>query len=297
MTCLDSKNCRKTCVALGLFDSVHLGHRAVILRAKELSQEKGFTATAFTFTNGAFTVKGVKPVISDEQKEKMLLSLGIEKVIAEDFESVRELSPKEFFENKLLRELRCGYIVCGYDFRFGKNASGDTSLLYELCEKNGVGLCVVDKVTADGMTVSTSAIRDFISQGEIEKANKLLGYRLCIESEISHGRKLGREMSFPTANQALNEGVVLPKFGVYISQIEIDGRLYDGITNVGVKPTVGSDRPVCETHILGFKGDLYGKTARLYLKSFLREEKKFSSVKELTMQIAKDIEAVKSNEL
>lgn len=294
---MDSKNCRKACVALGLFDSVHKGHRAVISEAVSLAKEKGLDAVAFTFTNGAVSVKGVKPVITDEQKEKMLLSLGVAKVVSEDFESVRELSAQDFFVKKLLRELGCGYIVCGYDFRFGKNASGDTSLLYELCEKYGVGLCVVDKVSQDGVTVSSTAIREYISDGEIEKANRLLGYSFCIESEVSHGRQLGREMSFPTANQPLDESVVLPKFGVYSSQLEIGGRLYDGITNVGVKPTVGSDRPVCETHILGFRGDLYGKTARLYLKRFIREEKKFSSVKELTMQIARDIEAAKSDRI
>ncbi|MBQ4095037.1 MAG: bifunctional riboflavin kinase/FAD synthetase [Oscillospiraceae bacterium] len=283
-------NNQMSCVALGLFDGVHLGHKAVIENAVRLSKAMGLVPTAFTFVNGADSVKGVKPIITDEEKCQRLSCAGIENVYTAEFDSVKELTPQEFFERILIEKLHCKGIVCGYDFRFGKNATGDVTLLKELCKKNGICLTVVDKVTANGRAVSSTAIRELISQGEISKANELLGYRLCYSSAIVHGRQLGRQMDFPTVNQSIAENIVLPRFGVYKSEIELCGKVYKGVTNVGTKPTVNdSGMPCLETHILDFEGDVYGEVAKLYLCEFLREETKFSSVSELRAQIKKDI--------
>lgn len=287
---MDSNKKLNTCVALGLFDGVHLGHRAVIEKAVKAALEKNLVPTAFTFSNGAVAVKGTKPIISDDDKCRRLKELGIENVCTVDFEDVRELSPTEFFEKILIERLGCRVIVCGYDFRFGKKALGDTQLLRELCAKNGTMLIVVDKVTVDGMVASSTAIREAVSRGEISLANTLLGYRLSYKNEILHGRQLGRKMDCPTVNQKLPGDVATPKFGVYLSEIEIDGTVYKGLTNIGVKPTVTDcTEPALETHILGFEGDAYGKEAILYPCKFLREEKKFSSIDELSAQIKNDI--------
>lgn len=280
----------QTCVALGLFDGVHIGHRAVIGKAIELGKQNTLLPTAFTFTNGTLSVKKAKPIISDAQKEKMLLSLGIQRVHTESFESIRDMSPQEFFEGILLGKLCCRAIVCGYDFRFGKNAAGDVKLLKELCDKNGVKLSAIDKVEKGGETVSSTAIREYIASGNIEKANELLGYRLCYEGEIICGRKLGREMDFPTANQYIPQDVVAPRNGVYRSEMVISGISYDCITNAGIKPTVDySGRPLFETHIFDFSADIYGKKVQLYLCELLREERRFSSVAELKEQIRQDV--------
>lgn len=283
-------NKQMSCVALGLFDGVHLGHMAVVENAVRLGKAMGLTPTAFTFTNGAHSVKGVKPIITDKEKCERLSCAGVKNVYTAEFDSIKEMSPQEFFDTILLGKLRCKGIVCGYDFRFGKDAKGDVTLLKELCEENGINLTVVDKVTANGRAVSSTAIRELISQGRISEANELLGYRLCYKSEILHGRQLGRQMDFPTVNQSIAKDIVLPKFGVYKSEIELCGKLYKGVTNVGTKPTVNDNGSPClETHILGFEGDVYGEEAKLYLCEFLREEMKFSSVSELRAQIKKDI--------
>ena len=179
-------------------------------------------------------------------------------------------------------------IVCGFNYTFGKNCSGDTDLLCKLCDENQITLKVVEKISAFGQVVSSSRIRDLLKNGDCETAAKLMGHPFSVSGKIIHGDKRGRQINFPTINQLSNERTASLKFGVYMSKMIIDGKEYYGMTNIGCRPTFPSDSPLCETNLFGFSGDLYGRNLRLYLLSFIREEKKFTDLMELKSAIKND---------
>lgn len=292
------ENGRKTCVALGVFDGVHTGHRSIIEKAKALSEEKNLIPTVFTFKTKSVTTKSAQSLISSQDKLSKLYEYGAQLVFEEDFSQYKAMSPEEFVEKVLCKKLCCECVVCGYNFRFGKNAAGDKDTLKMLCDERGIKVYVVERVTLpSGEEISSSAIREHLKHGRVDKANELLGYPISILGEITHGNAIGRKMGYPTINQPLCDNAALFKFGVYCSETEIGGRRYKSLTNIGVKPTVDyKGEPVSETHILDFDLNAYGDKARVYLLKFLREEIKFSSKKELAEQIARDIASVKTNE-
>ena len=181
-------------------------------------------------------------------------------------------------------------VVCGPDFRFGRGAAGNVDSLRKYGAKYGFEVSTVDPVVVDGNVVSSSRIRELLSEGDVKKANALLGYRYKIKRSVEDGNHIGRTIDFPTINQSFEEGQLIPAYGVYATSVVIDGKQYDAITNIGVKPTVEKDcRPLAETHILGFSGDLYGKTLEVSFSDFLRPERKFDSLDALKNQIKTDI--------
>jgi riboflavin kinase/FMN adenylyltransferase len=180
-------------------------------------------------------------------------------------------------------------VSCGENFRFGKGAAGDTAALRHLCG-DSPAVEVLPLVILDGAPISSSQIRAAIRAGEMERANRLLGRRFTIDFEVVHGRQLGRTLGTPTINQPFPEGFVEPKFGVYATLATAQGREYAAVTNVGVKPTVGSDRVLAETYIHGFSGDLYGQSVRVSFLRFLRPERKFEGIEALREQIVRDSE-------
>ncbi len=293
-----------TAVALGVFDGVHLGHRAVIGAAREFavmnidvqnSDGKNTLAPAVcTFKTATINTKGADflPVFGEEKKLALLAGEGVRFVYNPDFALVRDMSAEEFVRDILKKKLRARAAVCGRDFRLGKNAACGVTELEEICKGFGITLIAAEDVTADGEKISSARLRRLILQGEITAANRLLGANYSVDGEIVTGNKFGRQLDFPTANQVIEPGTVCPKFGVYVSRAEICGRDVKGITNIGVKPTVGYEGvPLAETHFLGFSGDLYGRKLSVELISFLRPEQRFSSADELKERICRDIEA------
>lgn len=281
------KNVR-TSVALGIFDGVHQGHRKVISRAV-CGKNYGLTPVVFTFSNGTVYKKGKKLswILSDERKAEKMHSLGVEKVISPDFLSLKEMSAEDFVKEILVERLHCERAVCGSDFRFGKNASGDCRALKKFSEKYGFSVEIVEPFVLEGEIVSSSLIRKLLEEGNIKKANRFLGSSFEIEAQVVHGAEIGRTWNFPTVNQILPDGQEIPKFGVYCVKVLIDGEWHEGVCNVGVKPTVGAEkRPLAETYILNYSGDLYGRVLRLAFFEFIREERKFSSLEELKNEIA-----------
>lgn len=282
----------KTSVALGYFDGLHLGHLGVIRAA--LSQE-GLSPAVFTFNCDTTLPKFKNPedIISFENKRELLSRVGVRYLYAPDFAEVYELTAEEFVSEILVKRLNAGYACCGTNFRFGRNGSGTPRLLADIGEKYGMRAETVSDVCHNGVMISSTHIRELIRDGNIEEANTLLGYELWYRLPVVRGNEIGRRLlSFPTINQIIPPTNVIPRFGVYKSFVQLDGRNYRGVTNIGVKPTIENRRDgggvVMETHIIDFDEDLYGQNVSVSLCSFIRPERKFSDLEELKKQIAAD---------
>lgn len=287
-----------TAVAMGLFDGLHYGHKTVIRYAADIAENNpGIAPAVFTFDTVSVTSKGnggVECILSREMKFELIEHLGVKYIYSPDFMNFKDLTGEEFVELVLCDKLSAKFVTCGEDFRFGKQAKCGVDDLDKLCRKHGIRLYVVPPVREQqGIRISSTMIRELIKDGEIEKANLLLGNHFTMKLPIAYGRQLGRTLNFPTINQYLLKRQVMPKFGVYASKTEVLGKIYKSVTNIGIKPTVGSDAPLAETYIIGFDGsDLYGEVAKISLISFVRPEMKFDSTEALKEQIARDTQAV-----
>lgn len=270
--------------ALGSFDGLHLGHRQVI--GNTLSAP-GLRPAVITFQQNPSVSLQKKPVpllTTNEQKLALLEEMGVEVVYLLPFDRIRDMEPEDFVE-ALYRICRVRALSCGFNFRFGKNGRGDAGLLKELCREKGISLSVTPPVSVAGETVSSTRIRACLEQGDVQQAGQLLGRPFGYDFEVTHGRQLGRTWGTPTINQPFPAGYVLPRFGVYASLVEVEGQKYYGVTNIGVKPTVGSDCALSETWIPEFSGDLYGKKVPVELLDFIRPERKFDSLDQLKNEI------------
>lgn len=284
-----------TAVAMGLFDGVHFGHRSVIKRAVEIAEENiGIAPAVFTFETASVTSKGdngVEYLLSRELKHELIGRLGVKYIYSPDFMNFKNLSAEEFVELVLCDKLMARYVICGEDFRFGKNASGNVEILDKLCRKRGITVIIVPPVKEEGgVRISSTMIRNLVKEGRISEANKLLGARFQFRLPVMYGHQIGRTLDFPTINQYLKKRQVMPKYGVYASVAEFMGRVYPAVTNIGMKPTVANTEvPVAESYIVGFDGDLYGETVKISLVDFIRPEVKFDSLEQLKNQIAQDV--------
>ena len=285
-TCLSNR----TSVSLGIFDGVHIGHRA-ILKAAEDERKGGLETAVFTFLCGTVTTKSDTGLIyPDEIKRQILNDLGVDYLFSPEFSMLKDLSAEEFFYKILIKKMGARVVCCGEDFRFGKEASAGVKELKSLCKDSKVKLNVISPVMYKGQAVSSTRIKRALITGDLKSANKMLSCDFGYCEKVVHGRELGRTLDFPTINQQIPSGTVIPKFGVYLTEVFLDGKKYRGVSNIGVKPTVGTKKPLIETHILNFCGNLYGKQIRVNLKKFMREEVKFDSISQLKIQVCKDIE-------
>ena len=286
-------------VALGCFDGVHIGHSKIISNAVNLAKEHSLVSVVWSFQAPPKSVLSEPNAPSlvltpPSEKKALIRALGVDTLFCVPFnEKIAKLSPRDFFENIIIDRLNAKHVFCGFNYRFGYMGSGDAALLQALCDEFGISLTVITEVTVDGTTVSSSAIRSLLANGELEKARKMLGRPFTLRGKIKDGQHLGRTLGFPTVNQDLPENKILIKNGVYLTRIKLGKALKYGVTNVGMRPTVEGKAPICETHILDFNGNLYGKTLTVEFLKFLRSERKFSSLTELTDQIKIDVENAK----
>lgn len=288
-------NNKGACVALGFFDGVHSGHRAVIGSCVAAKGDRPCVVLTFRESPAKALGRPTPTLLSsNERKAELLAEIGVDEVIFADFNAVKDLSPQAFVTDILRDRLHAKRITCGFNYHFGQGGTGDTALLAELGKEHGVAVEVTQPVYCDGEQISSSLIRRCIADGRIEKANNLLGYAYAIEGAIDSGNHIGSVMGFPTVNIPIGDGLTAPRYGVYASMLTIDGRRYQGATNIGVHPTVGAhEAPLCETFLLDFGGgDLYGKKATCELTAFVREEKRFDSMDELSTQIKKDCDTI-----
>ncbi len=278
----------KTVVAVGNFDGVHKGHQALIKKAVELAEELGAVPAVWSFERYTPRSSGVS-IILPEDRNALFGAYGALRVFLSRYEDVSGYSAEEFVE-KILKG-KCGAVctVCGYNFRFGKNASAGADELKKLMEKHGGSSYTVEPVKVDGETVSSTSVRGYLSEGEPERAAKLLGRPYYINLPVVHGRHLGTTLGFPTINQVFPKGLIVPRYGAYACVAEIGGKRYKAASNVGIRPTVDGAGIISETHIIGFGGDLYSCTIKVEFIEFLRPEKKFASLEELKTQIAADV--------
>ena len=287
-----------TVVALGCFDGVHRGHTAVINEAVRIARERSLPCAIFTFREPPknYFVPNAAPLITDyREKRRLMRTLGVDIFVCIPFDGeIGSLSPEEFFEDILLERLCATHLVCGFNYSFGKSGRGDTVLMRRLCNEKRIGLTCVESVTDGEITVSSSAIRQAVENGDMELAERYLGRPFSICAPIVGGQKLARKLGFPTLNQILDKNTLIPRHGVYVTKITVGKKVMFGITNVGVRPTV-SDHTLCaESHIFDFEGDLYGKTVRVEFLKYLRPETEFPSIEALTEQVKLDIADAKN---
>ncbi len=281
---------KKTAVALGFFDGVHIGHATLISDIVK----SGYAPVVYTFASHPaeilFSDDDVEYITDNEEKTEILASLGAEYVIFDDFAAIKDMSCEDFVSDVLCKRLHCAYAVCGENYRFGKGGEGDGNELARLISQSGAKCNILPPVTSDGAQVSSTRIRELICAGDVEEAAKLLGRPYSFSSVVTGGNRLGRTIGFPTVNQYIKKGAVIPKRGVYAVLCDVSGTALRGVCNIGIKPTVGGTELLAETHIIGYSGNLYGKSVRISLLCRLRDEKKYSSVDELARAIADDIE-------
>ena len=276
-----------TAVALGLFDGVHRGHQAVIRAAADCAPELMPAVFTFRFdTRAVVTKKQFGTLLRPELKAKKLEENGIRFMLEPPFSTIMKMEPESFIQGILFNFMHAKAVFCGEHFRFGKNAAEDTRLLRAACQKNGVRVEIVRPVLDDGVPVSSTRIRAALREGDVPLANRLLGSPYMTCGTVVHGRHMGHSLGFPTINQLFSPEDLIPRFGVYATIVEVDGKEYVGATDIGVKPTVGDGyAPAAETFILDFDGDLYGRNIVIRYYAFLRGEKRFDSLEELTKTV------------
>ena len=276
-------------VALGTFDGLHLGHKAVITAEKTEYQRK----LALMFTkHPQLSLKGEAPgaLITPEKEKEILSGWG---VTAEyiDFSQICNLTPEAFVDDILIKKFNASSVACGFNYRFGKDASGDAKALLRLCAEREIKVTVVDAVEYENETISSTRIRQALREGRMKDVKNMLGRYFSYDFLVVHGDERGRVLGSPTINQFFDEGFAVPRFGVYASFTVVDGKTYPSVTNIGVRPTFKNSEKRSETNILGFNGDLYGKHPEVFIVEKMREEMKFSSLDELKSQIDKDKES------
>lgn len=279
---------QKYAVALGMFDGVHIGHKAVLSGAVN----SPYKSVAVTFSSIPFKTGGSIATATD--KEQKLRAFGVDEVLFLEFNEVCSLSPEEFL-NYLKEKYNLAKICCGFNYRFGKKAAGDTAFLSAWCKAQGIEFFECPEVLFKDKTVSSTRIKELLSVGDVQTANLLLEEEFSFSAEVQKGDARGRTWGFPTLNQRWPEGVVSVKRGVYQTVVTIDGKDYNAVTNIGVRPTYETEYIAAESYVLDYNDFCYGKTVKTRLVKFLREEKKFSSKEELIAAIKGDAEYVKKH--
>lgn len=282
-------------VALGNFDGIHKGHAKLIRRMVKSANERALKPSVLLFKNHTRS-HDILILTGTEQKISILKKLGVETIFLKSFDkSLMEMSPNTFIEDILINKINSKIVVVGFDYRFGHKASGNAEMLKEICMKYGTDVIIEDPVLYDNLPISSSSIREMISNGNIEDANKLLEYNFSLVGTVVDGRKQGRVFGFPTANLELSENYVLPKNGVYHTHVHIKGETFTGLTSVGFNPTVSDDEIIkIETYILDFSRNVYGEKIEVEFLRFIREEIKFDDVNLLTEQMKNDLKTVKT---
>ena len=279
-------------LALGNFDGLHRGHLKIVERVKRGALERGGTAMAMTFDPHPPRVvrpdKAPPLLMTTAQKLDALHRAGIQSVAIVRF--THELSrwdPETFVRNVLVEWLRVAEVWVGANFLFGRDRSGNFSLLRMLGQRYGFRAEKIDPVRYKEFVVSSTRIRRLVSEGRMDEAGALLGHPYCLDGTVVEGRRRGRELGFPTANLRTDNELVPPD-GVYATMLMVDGVVRGGMTNIGVRPTFGETRRTIETHLFAFDGDLYGRTVRLAFVQRLRDERRFEDVDALRAQLQAD---------
>lgn len=287
------KDIEETVVALGNFDGVHLGHQEIIHRTVESARAAGLKSAVFTFSNHTSTIlpnmKPVKNILYEEDKLRIIEEMGVDYMIDIPFtKEILSMKAEAFISGILVEKLRIKEAYCGFNYTFGYKAEGTPKVLMEEGLRHGFGIHVQEPFMIDDKVVSSTWIRELISKGEMEECSKLMGRVYSIGGKVIEGNRLGRTIGFPTCNLVVDETMVTPPNGVYISMCTLRGEKHRAVTNVGNKPTVGDYAKNIETHIFDFDEEIYGEEIRVEFIKHVRDERKFAGIDELKAQIEKD---------
>ena len=284
-----------TAIAMGFFDGIHIGHRAVIEGAVAWAREHGAVPGVFTFRLPTENKMKGKRLLSTEDKHALIESLGVQYYLCPDFEDIRALSPEQFVLG-IVRDCRARALFCGENFTFGARAAGNPDMLRRLCEPLGVEVVVLPMAQFEGKPVSSTRIRTALEGGDIPAANAMLGMPYAIHFAVRHGAGLGRTLGVPTINQIYPQGFQLPRYGIYITRTLIDGVWYPSATGLGTRPTVNDDatKVTCETFIPDYVGDLYGTDPVVEFHAYLSPSRKFDTLDELRACITHAAQSAKA---
>lgn len=290
------KNLKNPVVTIGTFDGVHVGHKALLIRMVERTKALDGVSIVITYHPHPIEIlkKKVYPFLLTEKikKEQFLKAIGIDYVLWLDFDmNLAHLTPEEFVRDYLYKQIGAKEIIIGYDWHFGKNRSGDFHLLKKMEQELGFHVEIVDEVLVDDEIVSSTVIRKYLNEGNIQRANKMLGRNYCIMGTVEKGSQVGREFGYPTCNlKPLEIRKLYPAIGVYLTQIKYAHEMFWGLTNVGTRPTIDKNnrQKNVETHILDFSEHIYEQEIELFFIQKIRDEVEFESIEALVEQIRKD---------
>ena len=286
-----------TAVAIGYFDGVHIGHRAVIAEAVKAARAMSAVSAVVTFDMSSLRAKGKGggDIFTQTEKIEAISKLGTELYICLDFSDIASMTGEEFIQNVLVKKYNTKCICCGGEFRFGKERTCGVEDMREMCAALGIKHVIVPDIMYDSKPVSSTRIKEAIAKGDMKSAADMLGANYSLTMRVYEEKHLARKLGFPTINQRFPGGIVAPRFGVYHTSVNIDGAEYSAITNLGIRPSVSDDKNITvETHILDYSGELYGCDVKIMFIEFLRDERKFENENELKQTVTADIAKVRS---
>lgn len=296
---LDNVKCEPNgrAVAIGIFDGVHWGHKAIFQQLKASAGESGIEALALTFEKhpAELLAPNRAPLYINTlaQRIELMQAVGVNSIVVGDFSpALANLTREDFIKSVLRDKLQAKRVIVGANFRFGRDREGDIRYLNEVAPVYGMGVDVVSAVIINGGPVSSTRIRALVERGDVEDASKLLGRRFALRGKVVIGRKIGRTIGFPTANIQTEPRQLIPARGVYAVESNVAGTMYTGVCNIGVRPTFDGMNQTVEVHLAGFDGDIYDQQIDVVFCRRLRDEMKFETPEHLAEQIRRDLEGM-----
>ena len=294
---LEEFKAKKPIVTIGTFDGVHRGHHRVISQLKEIANREHGESVIFTFDPHPRLViapdkENLRLLTTLDEKTELFASMGIDHLIVFPFtKEFSRLTYTEFIQKILVNKIGIHRLVVGYDHRFGKNREGTYEILQEMAHKFNFGIDQLDVLSIDSTHISSTQIRNALQKGDITTANRFLGYSFQLHGQVVQGNQIGRKLKFPTANIVASDHYkIVPAEGVYAVRADVEGKIYDGMLNIGTRPTVNinADHRSIEAHLFDFDNDIYGKYLTLFFEQRIRAEKKFSGLEALQKQLEQD---------
>lgn len=280
----------KTIYALGYFDGVHLGHKALLDACREAAKDCQSGAVTFSGHPQQLVCGNAVPLINTDADRRQLLLGTVDTVVELPFTDKLMAMPWQDFLDMLVRDYHAAGFVCGSDFRFGCKGEGTAALLQGYCQSRNLACRIVPQQILDGVRISSTHIRTLLTGGKTREANRFLGHSHILSGQVQSGKQLGRTIGFPTANLPYPDSLLKLPHGVYACRAQVGGKSCNAITNIGTRPTVSGAGITVEAHILDFSGDLYGQMMTLEFLDFIRPERKFDSLSDLQRQISEDLQ-------
>lgn len=289
------KTGKPSVVTVGVFDGVHIGHQLIMKKVREYADQFNACAVAVTFDRNPEDLVGKDgsvPYISTlEQKIELIEEQGIDLTVLLPLKTeILSLSPEQFVKDIICGKLSAIKVVVGTNFTFGRGRAGNVDLLRKMGAEMGFDVIAVPPLTVDNITVSSTLIRKYLQEGDVEKALELLGHPFVLEGTVVEGNRIGRTLGFPTANIKPVNKQVIPGNGIYAVSTFVDGVNWIGVCNIGSRPTVGGESITIEVYIIGYSGNIYGQKQKIAFHHRLRDEIRFAHVDDLIEQIGRDVE-------